>query len=48
MLSKTWYNLHVYFGAGYKKHDFRACFLRVQVLICYVNTRLQRNFSKIF
>ena len=22
MLSKTWYNLHIYIDADYKKHDF--------------------------
>ena len=22
MLSKTWYNLHIYIDAVYKKHDF--------------------------
>ena len=44
MQTKTWYNLHIYINADYKKMVFYvcACIVRLQVLICYVNTRLQR------
>ena len=44
MQTKTLYNLLSYINANYKKMIFRvwACIVRLQVLICYVNTRLQR------
>ena len=44
MLSKTLYNLHIYIDADYKTMTFHAyaCVAHLQVLICYVNTRLQR------
>ena len=41
MLSKTRQNLHIYIEADYKSMTFHACIIRVHVLICYVNTRLQ-------
>ena len=43
MLSKTLHNLHIYFDAAYKNKTFHACasIVRLQVLICYVNTCLQ-------
>ena len=48
MLSKKLYNLHIYIDADYKMMTFYAfaCIVHVQVLICYVNTRLQRIFIK--
>ena len=41
MQTKTLYNLLIYNNAEYKKDDF-SYIVRLQVLIGYVNTRLQR------
>ena len=45
MLSNAWYNLQIYIDADYKGMNFHICFVHVQVLICYVNSGLQRVFS---
>ena len=44
MQTKTLYNLFIYIDADYKKmiSHVWACIVRLQVLICYVNTRLLR------
>ena len=48
IISKTLYNLQVYIDADYKKKTFYACasIVRLQVLICYVNTFLQRIIDR--
>ena len=48
MLSKTLYNVHIYIDADKKNMTFYACacIVCLQVLICYVNTRLQRIIKR--
>ena len=48
MQMKALYILHIYIEADYKKLKFHACayIVRLQVLICYVNTCLQRNINR--
>ena len=44
MLTETLFIRHIYIEADYKKKILHACayIVRLQVLICYVNTCLQR------
>ena len=48
MQTKALYSLHIFIDEDYKKDDFFhpcASIGRLQVLIGYVNTCLQRNFN---
>ena len=47
-LSKTLYNVHIYIDAHYKKMTIHPCgfIVLLQVIICYVNTRLQRIIKR--
>ena len=48
MQTKTLFNLLINSDANYKKDNFSryACIVRLQVLICYVNTRLLRIIER--
>ena len=50
MQTKPLYNLHIYLDADDTKKLFHACayIIRLHVLICYVNTCLQRINNRFF
>ena len=50
MRAKALLILHIYTDADYKRIIFHGCayIVRQQVLICYVNTCLERNIIRFF